>query len=158
MPFTLSKSPTKTRPKTTIQPQTSITTNEIVHVSHSFASKHPEKMTAKPKPVAIGTKGTVGSLILQEMEYFGRLEQNGLSSSNKPPCRFPEFASTGNKFSRSKNESVIKIPGKKKKRGKSNRFISSMCSMVQVEESTKKSTLSGMAYTNLKADLKKLQP
>lgn len=158
MPNTLSKSPTKTRTKTTIQPQASTfppRIKEIVHISHSCPSALPEKMTAQSNPVAIGTRGSVGSLIMQEIEYFSRLELGGRSSSNKPPRQLADFASTG-EFSRSKLESVIAIPGKKK-RG-SNRLIPSMCSMVEVAESNQPNTSSGFAYRNLKADVKRVQP
>ncbi|CAH1428691.1 unnamed protein product [Lactuca virosa] len=66
----------------------------------------PGKMATKP-PVEIGTKGTVGSLIIQEIEYFNRLE-------------IPVAAQTR------KN-------GRHTKPRRKNRFVPSMCSAIEVE-------------------------
>ncbi|KAL0306392.1 UNVERIFIED_CONTAM: hypothetical protein Sradi_6056500 [Sesamum radiatum] len=109
-------------------------------------------MTLKSNPVAIGTRGTVGSLIMQEIEYFSRLEMGRQSSSNKPARQLANSASTGG-FSKSRLESLITVPGRKK-RG-SNRLIPSMCSMVEVAESNQRNMFSGFTYRNLKADLKR---
>ncbi|EYU19242.1 hypothetical protein ABFS82_13G170700 [Erythranthe guttata] len=133
MHTTLTESSTKKIPTTTLQ-----------EISHAFfPSEIPEKMTTKSNPVAIGTRGTVGSLIMQEMEYFSRLELAARTSSNNPSKR--------GEFSKSNLEPA------KKKRAVSKRFIPSMCSMVEVEESNKPSKFSKLAYRNLKADIKKLQ-
>lgn len=131
MPPTLSKSPTKTRSKTTTVPQTST----------SFPPRI--KDFVQSYPVAIGTRGTVGSLIIREMEYFSRLE---LGSR--------KLASSGD-FSRPKPESIISTC-EKKKRG-SKRLIPSMCSMVEVAESKQPKASMGFAYRNLKADVKRSQ-
>lgn len=69
----------------------------------------PEKMATK-LPVEIGTKGTVGSLIIQEIEYFNRLE-------------IPVAAQTR------KN-------GRHTKPRRKNRFVPSMCSAIEVEKIT----------------------
>ncbi|KAK9024666.1 hypothetical protein V6N11_004824 [Hibiscus sabdariffa] len=44
---------------------------------------------AAHRPVAIGTKGTVGSLVMQEIQYFNRLELelHCRDCSKKPHCR-----------------------------------------------------------------------
>ncbi|KAL6314144.1 hypothetical protein AAG906_011885 [Vitis piasezkii] len=41
---------------------------------------------AAQNPVEIGTRGTVGSLIMQEIEYFSRLEIGRKDCSQKPQC------------------------------------------------------------------------
>lgn len=159
MTHTITKSPNKPRPKTTTLPQSSTfppRIKEIVQVCHTYPSQLPEKMTAQSYPVAIGTRGTVGSLIMQEIEYFSRLELGGRGSSNKPLRQLVNLASTG-EFSRSKRESVIRVPEKKKRGSISNRLIPSMCSMVEVAESKQPNTTSGFAYRNLKADVKRSQ-
>ncbi|KAL0399249.1 UNVERIFIED_CONTAM: hypothetical protein Sradi_2268200 [Sesamum radiatum] len=155
MSHTLSKSPTKMRPKAAIRPQASSfppSVKEKVQISHSFGLAFSDKMTLKSNPVAIGTRGTVGSLIMQEIEYFSRLEMGCQSSSNKPARQLANSASTGG-FSKSKLESLITVPARKK-RG-SNRLIPSMCSMVEVAESNQRNMFSGCTYRNLKADLKR---
>lgn len=157
MTHTLSNSPNKTRPKATTLPQNSTfppRIKEIVQICHTYPSPLPEKTMAQSYPVAIGTTGTVGSLIMQEIDYFSRLELGGRSSSNKPLRQLVNLASAG-EFSRSKRESVVRIP-EKKKRG-SNRLIPSMCSMVEVAENKQPNTTSGFAYRNLKADVKRSQ-
>ncbi|KAE8654239.1 Ankyrin repeat family protein [Hibiscus syriacus] len=83
-------------------------------------------------PVEIGTSGTVGSLIMQEIEYFSQLEL-GCKDGNKPRSNIGPVAAT------------------KKKRG-SSRLIPSMCSMVEISDNR-----SGFGYRNLKSDVKKLQ-
>lgn len=158
MTHTLTKSPNKTRPKATTLPQNSTfptRMKERVQICHTYPSPLPEKTMPQSYPVAIGTTGTVGSLIMQEIEYFSRLELGGRSSSsNKPLRQLVNLASAG-EFSRSKSESVVRIP-EKKKRG-SNRLIPSMCSMVEVAESKQPNKTSGFAYRSLKADVKRSQ-
>lgn len=111
MSHTLSKSPTKMRPEAAIRPQASTfppSVKEKVQISHSFGLAFSDKMALKSNPVAIGTRGTVGSLIMQEIEYFSRLEMGCQSSSNKPARQLANSASTGG-FSKSKLESLITV-------------------------------------------------
>lgn len=157
MPQTLRNSSTKTRPKTTsLQPQASTfpptTLKNMMHRSSTNASSSSirEKMTGKT-PLEIGTRGTVGSLIMQEIEYFSRLEIN---CKKKPRCQLPETACTSS-CSRPKLGSLITTP-KKKKKG-SSRLIPSMCSMVDVVERNQPNLSSGFSYRTLKADVKTLQ-
>ncbi|KAL4566824.1 hypothetical protein LXL04_030949 [Taraxacum kok-saghyz] len=72
----------------------------------------PEKMATKP-PVEIGTKGTVGSLIIQEIEYFNKLEIN-----------IPKSAS---QIRKNGGQTTTK-PRRK------NRFVPSMCSAIEVDK------------------------
>ncbi|XP_042008908.1 uncharacterized protein LOC121757426 [Salvia splendens] len=106
----------------------------------------PPRIKELPYPVAIGTRGTAGSLIMREIEYFSRLQLG----HNKP------LHQLGNQLTGSKRESAItSVPEKKKKRA-SNKLIPSMCSMVEVAESKQaKTASSGFAYRSLKADVKR---
>lgn len=146
MSHILSQSPTKTRHKTTsLQPL-----QNTLHKHDAIG----EKMAAKCKPVAIGTTGTVGSLIMQEIEYFNQLELGSRNSSSKSHHQVIDTASSS-EFTGPKLGSLVGV-SKKKKRG-SNRLIPSMCSMVEVAESNRPSQFSGFTYRNLKTDLKRLQ-
>ncbi|CBI23957.3 unnamed protein product, partial [Vitis vinifera] len=49
---------------------------------------------AAQKPVEIGTRGTVGSLIMQEIEYFSRLEIGRKDCSQKPQCKIADAISS----------------------------------------------------------------
>lgn len=154
MPPSPRNSSTKTRPKTTsLQPQASTfppTLKNMMHKSSTNASSIGEKMTGKT-PLEIGTRGTVGSLIMQEIEYFSQLEIN---CKKQPRCQLPETACTSS-CSRPKLGSLITTP-KKKKKG-SSRLIPSMCSMVDIVERNQPNLSSGFSYRTLKADVKTLQ-
>lgn len=126
MSHTLNQSPTKTRStKATHVPQTSTT----------FPPRIKDFMV-QSYPVAIGTRGTVGSLVMREIDYFSRLELGGRRHAS--------------------SESVIRVSEKKKKRG-SKRLIPSMCSMVEVAESKQPKASNQFAYKNLRADVKRSQ-
>ncbi|KAH6835520.1 hypothetical protein C2S53_006391 [Perilla frutescens var. hirtella] len=125
----------------TIHPSMRTTT----HVSRSFV---PEKIEAKPYPIAIGTRGTVGSLIMQEIDHFSQLELGGASSSKKPSNQPVDLPLMSHEFLRPELESAIAIP-MKKKRG-SRRLIPSICSLVEVANINQSNSVSGFAYTNLK--------
>ncbi|KAL2503921.1 hypothetical protein Adt_19542 [Abeliophyllum distichum] len=150
MSHTVSQSPTKTRHKTTsLQPL-----QKTPFKYDTIGLAIPEKMATKCKPVEIGTRGTVGSLIMQEIEYFNQLEAGCRNSSNKPNRQVMDSASSS-EFSGPKLGSVVTVL-KKKKRG-SNRLIPNMCSMVEVAESNWPSQFSSFTYRSLKTDLKRLQ-
>ena len=92
---------------------------------------------------------------MKEIEYFSQLELGCQDKSEKPRCQFPKTASTSAHSRPQKLRSLIKTPERKKGGSK---FISSMCSMVEVAESTRPNmTISGFNYRNLKADVKKMQ-
>lgn len=156
IPHILSKSSTMPRPKaaplegqpSTIHPSI----RKMTHVSRSFDSALPQKTEAKSNPVAIGTRGTVGSLIMQEIDYFSRLE---LGDASKPSNQLDDLPLTS-EFFRPKLESVITIPRRKK--SGSRRLVPSMCCVVEVANSNQSSSLSGFAYRNLKMDVKRFQP
>ncbi|KAJ7967666.1 Patatin [Quillaja saponaria] len=62
-------------------------------------TKSLEKMAAIA-PVAIGTRGTVGSLVRKEIEYFSKLELDRRGSSQKPQEQFADMVSS-REYSRS---------------------------------------------------------
>lgn len=100
-------------------------------------------------PIEVGTRGTVGFLIMKEIEYFTNLE------SDKPQDQFTEMASTSS-HPKPKFGSFTTTPGKKKKGGR--KLIPNMCSTVDVAKSNRSNVTSGLSYRNLKGDdVKKLQ-
>ncbi|XP_019251781.1 PREDICTED: uncharacterized protein LOC109230798 [Nicotiana attenuata] len=107
-----------------------------------------EKMAANNPLVEIGSRGTVGSLVLQEIEYFSRLQLNHHNSTQKPR-QVSELAST-NSHSRPKLGSLVTNPKKKRRRCK---LMPSMCSMVEVAECNPPTVISRFTYRNLKADI-----
>ncbi|KAK6132908.1 hypothetical protein DH2020_033344 [Rehmannia glutinosa] len=131
MPHILTEPKPKTEESSTLPP---IIIKKMVQISHL-----PEKMTEKSNPAAIGTRGTVGSLVMQEIDYFSRLE---LADRNKHPHQ--------DQLSKPKVESVGPI-ATKKKRGGRKRCIPRICSTVEVAESNQQN----FTYTNLKADIKR---
>lgn len=143
----LSSSPIKTTPKTTtLQQEESLSSSPPVQAAIYKSSTTgvfliPKKMTAKTTPVEIGTKGTVASLIMQEIEYFSKLELE---------CQVIDKASTSNSSVMPRLGSVATKPKKKKRAG--SRLIPSMCDMVEVVENKQPKTLSGFTYRNLKAE------
>lgn len=105
-------------------------------------------------PVEVGTKGTVGSLVLQEIEYFSRLELTCQDSSQKPQSQIIDTTSTSSHLRpHFRPEAAQK---KKNKKGGS-RLVPSMCSMVDVADSKRPIGIQGFNYKNLKTDAKKLQ-
>lgn len=143
--------PTKTRPKpTSLHPQASFTqTKQIMRQSSTKAPKVPGEMTAH-KPVEIGARGTVGALIMKEIEYFSRLELSCQNSSRKPQFHITNMASSSS-HARPTFGSGIATQKKKKKRS---RLIPSICSMVEISDNNRPVGSSGFSYRNLKSDLK----
>jgi hypothetical protein len=123
-----------------------------MYKSSTIATKIPEEIAAH-SPVEIGTKGTVGSLIMKEIKYFNQLELSCQGSSQKPQFHITDMASSST-HSRPTFESVI-ASQKKKKKG--SRLLPSICSMVEVADNNRPTGTSGFSYRNLKSDLKKLQ-
>lgn len=110
---------------------------------------------AAQTPVDIGTRGTVGSLIMQEIRYFSQLESSYPGSSQKPKFHTTGMASTSSNQSKPTVGSAITTP-KKKKKG-SSRLLPSMCSVVEVSNNNRRIGISEFSYRNLKSDVKNLQ-
>ena len=122
-----------------------------MYKSSTIAKKVPEEMAAH-SPVEIGTTGTVGSLIMKEIEYFGQLELSCQGSSQKPQLPITDMASSSS-HSRP-NFGSVTATQKKKKRG--SRLLPGICSMVEVSDNNRPIGNSGFSYRNLKSDLKKM--
>lgn len=147
-------SPPKTEPQTTtFHPQATPSTPTEPNMSKSstIANRDAAKMAAYA-PVEIGTRGTVGSLIMKEIEHFSHLELSSRCSSHKPQPQFKGMVSSGSHL-RPACESVVKTQ-KKKKRG--TRILPSICSKVEVSDSNRPIGISVYSYRNLRSDVKKL--
>ncbi|KAF5474765.1 hypothetical protein F2P56_006632 [Juglans regia] len=114
-------------------------------------TQFPEKMAAIA-PVAIGTRGTVGSLVRKEIEYFRNLEIDRYGSSRKPQRQIVDVAST-NGHSRPSFWFLIMTWRRKKRIRGTNAILPRMCSVVEVAESNRLNRIPGYNYTILKNDL-----
>lgn len=164
-----SNSHTKKTPKTTtLLPQasssstTTIPRKEKPRKPSTISIDEAEKMApSNHNPIQIGTRGTVGSLVMKEIEYFNQLELSTRGDSQKPRSLVSDHmadSSSAIHASRPPHGSVLTAQ-KKKKRGGS-RLLPSMCSMVEVADNnnnTRRIGVSGFGYRNLKTDAKKLQ-
>lgn len=109
-------------------------------------------------PVDIGTQGTIGSLIMQELRHFSQLQLRCPESSQKPNSHTTGTASTSRGQSKPTLGSVVTTPKKKKKgRSSSSRLLPSICSMVEVSNNHRPTGISDFSYRNLKSDAKNLQ-
>ncbi|KAJ8514096.1 hypothetical protein OPV22_004530 [Ensete ventricosum] len=109
---------------------------------------------ATPSQVEVGARGTVASLMSQEIDYFRRLNLMHHDFSQQKHTKVTaDTASTsggcGNKSG-----------GKKKKKKKENKrvasgggFVPSICSAVDVADTSKGEKISGNGYRKLRKDL-----
>ncbi|XVF27844.1 hypothetical protein REPUB_Repub14bG0144200 [Reevesia pubescens] len=102
-------------------------------------------------PVAIGTRGTVGSLLKKEIEYFTKFELEGRGSSWKPHGQIVEIdCRSGN----SRPSFWLLITGwKRKKRRGSSGFLPSICSATEVSDKNQLNRIPGFNYRILKNDV-----
>jgi hypothetical protein len=118
-------------------------------------TKFPEKMPAIA-PVAIGTRGTVGSLVRKEIEYFRKIEIDRCGSSRKPQGQIVDMASTsGRSASASASRPTfwfLMMTWKRKKQRSSSGILPSMCSAVEVSDSNRLNKIPGYSYRILKND------
>lgn len=124
-----------------------------MYKSSTTATEDSKKM-ATQTPAEIGTRGTVGSLIMKEMEYFSQLESSCQQSSQKPQSHVGDMPSCSSQSRPPANASVMTTQKKKKRRG--NR-LPSICSIVDVSENHPPIGISRFNYRNLKSDVKNLQ-
>ncbi|KAK9151818.1 hypothetical protein Syun_010127 [Stephania yunnanensis] len=115
----------------------------IVCKASTTANQLTEKLGTSA-PLQIGTRGTVGSLLLQEIEYFSRLETDPRKDPKKQEGKIADFASKKGRPERSK--------WRKKKK-----FLPSLCKMAEVAENTRPIVISKFSYRNLKTDAKAMQ-
>ncbi|WVY90066.1 hypothetical protein V8G54_035580 [Vigna mungo] len=98
-------------------------------------------------PVEIGTRGTVASLIMQEIEYFSRIDSN--SQRNKSQIIEVGSSVSSSTSSRTTIASTVE-ESTKKKRVSSSRLLPSMCSVVDVSDNGRPNGTSAFGYRNLK--------
>ncbi|MED6113683.1 hypothetical protein PIB30_073067 [Stylosanthes scabra] len=99
MPKSLCSLPTRTKPQTTLLRSediavfSSVPTKQIMHNSTTITT-NDMKGTAEFAPVQIGTRGTVASLIMQEIDYFSRIESNSQDRSHRSRSQITEVGSS----------------------------------------------------------------
>uniref|UniRef100_A0A9I9CEP5 Uncharacterized protein n=1 Tax=Cucumis melo TaxID=3656 RepID=A0A9I9CEP5_CUCME len=108
---------------------------------------------AATAPVAIGTRGTIGSLIKKEIDYFAKIELETSISSQR--SQGPEMASSGCRSSPPTFWQSI-MSWRRKKKLTSNRFITKMCSTFDASRSNRMNKISGLSYTILQNDFHSL--
>ncbi|KAL9316624.1 hypothetical protein ACSQ67_017625 [Phaseolus vulgaris] len=153
MPQSLCSFPTRTNTQTTLLKAkhhafSPTQTKQSMHKSTTLNSK---KLAGFP-PAEIGTRGTVASLIMQEIEYFSRIDSN--SQRNK--SQITEVGSSNSSTSSRTTIVSIEEESTKKKRV-SSRLLPRMCSMVDVSDTGRPNGTSALGYRNLKSDTKKFQ-
>ncbi|GAV68620.1 hypothetical protein CFOL_v3_12123 [Cephalotus follicularis] len=125
-----------------------------MYKSSNITTNVPGKIMASHTPAEIGTKGTVASLIMKEIEYFSRLELSCRNSSQMPQPHIKDTASSSS-HARPSIGSVITTQTKKQRNR--SKLLPSICSMVEVSDTNRPIGVSGYSYRNLKSDVKKLQ-
>ncbi|KAK9077550.1 hypothetical protein SSX86_005887 [Deinandra increscens subsp. villosa] len=114
----------------------------------------PSKIGADQTPIKIGAKGTIGSLMMKEIEYFNRLEVHSKKHALQPPKAAADHH--GGRIKPKIDSVMTTVLPRRKKR--SSRFISSICSAIDVAADNKGPKLvSGFGYRTLKADVRRLQ-
>ncbi|KAK3024839.1 hypothetical protein RJ639_045056 [Escallonia herrerae] len=107
-------------------------------------------------PVEVGTRGTVGSLVMQEIEYFRRFELDRCgSSAMKPGMHVLEAApSSSGRYSWPSFGFLMMVRRRRKRRGSG--FLPGVCSVVEVAENHRTNGIPGFNYRNLKADVQEI--
>ena len=126
----------------------------------TISTKFPDTMAA---PVAIGTRGTVGSLVRKEIEYFTKFElEKSCGSFRKHQCQqMVDVGSKSGDVSKPSSFWSLKMSWKKKKRRGSSSssngslFLPSICSAVEVANghSNRFNGIPGFSYRILKNDV-----
>ncbi|PWA96758.1 hypothetical protein CTI12_AA036570 [Artemisia annua] len=155
-------------PKDNFFPHTLTTTMSIT--SPTIATTiFSEKMGGlDPVPIEIGARGTVGNLVMKEIEYFRRLEIGGCSNvgdhgkfsirdSNIPDKKHRKDGGSSNFWPSFGFLTITWRKVKRKGTGSSGRFLPRMCTMVDVAESPyhklhRLSKIPSFSYQNLKDD------
>lgn len=103
-----------------------------------------------PGPVKVGTRGTVGSLIRKEMEYYRQLERNLVMSTSNKVDKSCGPSGLGKSWLRFKL-----LIWKRSKKKKSGRFLPKFCSFSKVADPQQQfNSLASFSYRNLKDQAK----
>lgn len=116
-------------------------------------------------PVEVGTRGTVGSLLKKEIDYFRRLEEVDGCCSTSRPRNVPETTSTSSSrpsfrfpgLSLNLNLNLTTWNWRRKKRRCSNGGgggvrPAGICSIVEVADTHRLNEIPGFSYRNLRID------
>ncbi|CAA2954714.1 Hypothetical predicted protein [Olea europaea subsp. europaea] len=106
-------------------------------------------------PVEVGTRGTVGSLLKREIEYFKRLDLDRFEMSSLKSERHVGEIGSGRSNSWPSFK-LFPLNWRRKKR-RNTGIRPSMCSMVEVVDGGGMSEIPGFSYRNLKADSKRFE-
>ncbi|KAI3710456.1 hypothetical protein L2E82_40239 [Cichorium intybus] len=127
----------------------------------------PEKMGGgDPVPIEIGARGTVGNLVMKEIEYFQRLEAvSHVGGGDHCKCSIKSSSNTNKKHGGGGSNfwpsfGFLNISWRKSKRkgGGSGRFLPRMCTMVDIADSRhhnhhRLNKIPSFSYRNLKDDV-----
>ncbi|CAL0307414.1 unnamed protein product [Lupinus luteus] len=159
MPQSFCNFPARTKPQTTHLRSEDLSVSstpakENMHKSASLATSDTNEIAEFP-PVEIGTRGTVASLIMQEIQHFRRIELNSQGRSQRNKSQMVAMGSPVSTSSRA-TTIVSTLEGTKKRRG-SSKLLPSMCSMVDVSDNCRPNGASAFRYRNLKSGTQKFQ-
>ncbi|XP_022142335.1 uncharacterized protein LOC111012477 [Momordica charantia] len=115
-----------------------------ISTSRSFS----EKM-GSVAPLAIGTRGTVGSLVMKEIEYFTKLELERHGGSQRITAEASRRGDSKPSFW------LLSSTWKWKKRrsGSTNGILPNICSAVELSKSNRFNGIPGFGYRILKEDV-----
>lgn len=114
---------------------------EMQYKSSTSSSRLREEMAAAISPVAIGTQGTIGSLLMKEIEYFSKHEK----------ARKPE-GTVENVNSRRGLWFLVMSWRRKRRKVNNGGFLPSICSAVEVAEMKSVNGIPKFSYKILKND------
>ncbi|KAJ1405598.1 hypothetical protein SESBI_25740 [Sesbania bispinosa] len=114
---------------------------------------------AAPTPVAIGTRGTIGSLVRKEIEYFAKFELDKLGNSQKPQPHFVDMVSNRGYSTSKPSFWELLMTGKRRKRRGTHGFLPKICSVAEVAENNQLNLnrIPGYSYRILKDDINNFQ-
>ncbi|CAK8531072.1 unnamed protein product [Lathyrus sativus] len=110
-------------------------------------------------PVAIGTRGTIGSLVRKEIEYFTKFELDRRGISQKPQHHLADMDMVSDRTISMPKPSFWFLPTtwKRKKQRNTSRFFRKICSVTEVNESNHFNRIPGHSYKILRNDINNFQ-
>lgn len=153
MPQSLCSLPMRTKPQTTLlkSEEFAFSSTPATKSMHKSTTLDPKEIAGFPA-VEIGTRGTVVSLIMQEIEYFSRIE---LNSQDRPHRNKSKITDVGSSISTTSRCTIASTAENTKKKRGSGKLLPSMCSMVDVSDQGRPNGTSSFSYRNLRSDTKK---